>query len=507
MAKKTMVIGLDGASWTILNTMIAHGHMPTLQAEIENGRAQVLTSTEPPITPSAWTSFQTGLSPEDHHVLGFKELQMKDGRFQSNILFSTNLSVKRIWDILSEHKKRVCILNLPLTYPPFPINGILVSGFPVPSSKTEFTFPEEFKSELFEKIPDFEVMQSGIGASEMGMKIEDMVSRWMKTMSQKTRLARYLLEKEPWDVFMVHIQETDVVQHYLWHCIDPSDPQHTVEDFDKVAKFYANLDKDLSVLIKKGREKGFSIIILSDHGFQRCIYNIKINNWLFKKGYLVLNKDIKRLLISCIKKVFDLPLLYKYRSSIKYSRKSENATNQFLNSVINYEKSTVFVETNATNIAFAHFINNSEEVVKKVLGEIELILDPEGQRIVNEISKVEGRGNAVYKIVFSNGIKAIGTIPSGKSFIEPPIVLKQQVGMHHKDGIIIMDKSLDDFEMPANIFSVPNTIMDLQDIAFDPMPKKECSDLFSAANFTPQPEKAESEKSEIEDQLKSLGYL
>jgi predicted AlkP superfamily phosphohydrolase/phosphomutase len=505
MGKKVLVIGLDGASWNILKPLMAHGYMPTLKTEMENGRYGVLVSTEPPITPTAWTSFQTGLPPEIHHVFGFRGFQMKEGRLQSNILVSTNLSAKRIWNILSEHNKRVCILNLPLTYPPFSINGIVVSGFPVPSSDTEFTYPKDFKRELMQVVPDFEVMQSGIGAKQKGMEIEDIVSRWTKLMSQKGKLARYLLNKEPWDVFMIHIQETDLMQHYLWHCIDPTDPQHSEEDFHKVAKFYAAVDKEVSELIKEGRQKGLSVIILSDHGFQRCRYNIKINNWLFNKGYLVLQKDIKRLAISMIKKIFDLPILYKYRSSIKHSRKTENATNQYLSSGINYERSSAFVETNATNVAYIHFFKNSQSLIDKVKGEMKAIAGPDGNAMVKEISRAEGRGDSVYKIVFADGVIATGTVPTRKPYIEIPVPLKQHVGMHHRDGIIVMDNSIDRSDVPRNIFSVPNVIMELQEIPFDSIGNGSRTGRHSNENDASG--RTDREKSEIEDQLKSLGYL
>ncbi|OGH03902.1 MAG: hypothetical protein A2W22_02875 [Candidatus Levybacteria bacterium RBG_16_35_11] len=496
MSKKILIIGLDGVSWNVLNPMLENGYMPFLQDFIKKGKSGILKSTEPPITPTAWTSFQTGLPPEVHKIMGFRNFILKKGRLQSRILTSSSVSAKRIWDILSENNRKICLLNIPLTYPPFPINGFLVSGFPVPSTRCTFTYPEDFKDELLRTIPDFEVMQIGIGAKQKGMKIENIMGWWIKLISQKTKLTLYLLNKELWDVFMIHFQETDLLQHYLWHCIDKSHPEHKPEDFPKVAQFYSTLDNKLSKIIAKARNKGFSTIIISDHGFQACNCSFKANSWLFQKGYLVVNKNIKSDLISTLKKIFDLPRLYKFRSRIKQSKTKENITNQFLESAINYEKSIVFMETNAvTNIAFAHFFSDDARVIQKVLDDLDSLIF-NGYKVINKIKKEIGKNN-VYKIVFADGVIASGTVPDDKPFFETPKPFgKLQLGVHHRDGIIIFDETLKHYKLSENIFDVPEIIMRLQDVPFTPSGESKETDGLTAK-----------ESDEIENQLKGLGYL
>ena len=508
MSAKVLIIGLDGASWDVLNPMMQRGYMPFLQKEIEQGRAGVLASTDPPITPTAWTSFQTGMLPEEHQILGFRRFYMEDGKLQSNILMSSNLGVPRIWDILSENERKLCILNLPLTYPPFNINGVLVSGFPIPSSNTEYTYPLEFKKELLDLIPDFQVMQSGIGADQQGMKVEEIVERWIRLMSQKATLALHLLRKDPWDVFMVHIQEGDLMQHRLWPCIDPRDSAHEPEDFKKVAAFYSTMDSRVASIVEEGRKQGYSVLMLSDHGFQRCHYNVKINNWLFENRYLVLKKDAKRMLISVLKKVADLPVFYKLRSRMKHRATTVNTTNQYLGSVIDYEKSVAFVETNATQVAFIHFFKRDPVLIQKILHEMQTLTNPSGELVVREIGKTPVR-EGVYKVTFADGHMATSIVPTHKPWIEVPVPFKQQVGMHHRDGVIILDGSLSHMPMPQAIHEVPALVMALQEIDFNPNGHgsakasgagESAADSFSGGAV-------EQEKSEIEKQLKDLGYL
>jgi predicted AlkP superfamily phosphohydrolase/phosphomutase len=496
-SKKVLIIGLDGVSWNVLNPMIENGYMPFLQDFIKKGKSGILKSTEPPITPTAWTSFQTGLSPEVHKIMGFRNFYMKEGKLQTRILSASSVSAKRIWDILSENNRRLCLLNIPLTYPPFPVNGILVSGFPVPSVNCNFTYPEDFKNELFRYIPDFQVMQIDIDAIQKSVKkIEDVVTFWSKSVSQKIDLVLTLLKKESWDVFMVHFQETDLLQHYLWHCISKNHPEHNPDDFPKVAQFYLRLDNKLSKVITEALKKDFSILILSDHGFQTCYCRFKASNWLFQKGYLVLNKNIKTNLSLIIKKLFDLPSMYKFKSKIKQKKPIEDITNRFLKSGINYGKSICFIETNGTNISFAHFLKSDNVLIKQVLDKLNL-LSHNGYKIVKEIININKSGNT-YKIIFADGIVASSSImPDKKPFFEIPKPFEiQHLGVHHRDGIIIFDESIKHHKLSENIFDVPEIIMRLQDVPFTPSGESKEIEGLTAKEST-----------EIENQLKGLGYL
>lgn len=509
MPRKILIVGLDGVTWSALDPMIEKGHMPFLKQEIAGGRAGVLASTEPPITPTAWTSFQTGLPPERHNVLGFRRYTLENGRFQAGINLSSSVGAQRIWDILSGQGRKIGIINLPLTYPPFPVNGVLVSGFPVPSADADFTYPPGFKDEILRMVPDFEVMQSGLGARQKGRTVEEIVDGWVRMMSQKTLVARHLLEREPWDVFMIHVQETDMMQHFLWQCIDPSDPDHRPGDFARVARFYSKLDAEVGSLIERGRERGFSVLLLSDHGFQRCLDDVKINSWLYQKGYLVLRKDAKRVLISMLSRVIELPLFYKLRAKIRFSRAVAGTTNSYLGSVVDYEKSVAFAEANATNVAFLHFLTRDRSAIEKVLDDVRGMKNETGRGLLADAARMEEPDHLVYKLIFEQNTMASGTVPSARFWIEHPVPMEQMVGMHHRDGIIVLDSTLEDMDVPKDIHNVPGLIMKLQRIPFDP--------LASGAEQNPEPiapgapcsgrDGMEAEKAEIEDQLKSLGYL
>src|SRR5207247_9037711 len=64
---------------------------------------------------------------------------------------------KAIWNILSEYGKQVLVINVPVTYPPEPVNGIMISGYMTPSSNVDFTYPSNFKEELYRVVHDYQL--------------------------------------------------------------------------------------------------------------------------------------------------------------------------------------------------------------------------------------------------------------------------------------------------------------------------------------------------------------
>src|SRR5205809_5458201 len=64
---------------------------------------------------------------------------------------------KAIWNILSEYGKQVLVVNVPATYPPEPVNGIMISGYMTPGTAVDFTYPTSFKEELFRVAPNYQI--------------------------------------------------------------------------------------------------------------------------------------------------------------------------------------------------------------------------------------------------------------------------------------------------------------------------------------------------------------
>ena len=81
-----LLLGLDGATDTVLDPMIASGMMPNLGALLNRGTRGTLRSIMPPLTPPAWTSLMTGKHPGQHGVFDFFQKESSRQRSTSRLI-------------------------------------------------------------------------------------------------------------------------------------------------------------------------------------------------------------------------------------------------------------------------------------------------------------------------------------------------------------------------------------------------------------------------------------
>ncbi|MHC4647129.1 MAG: alkaline phosphatase family protein, partial [Planctomycetota bacterium] len=136
---KVLIIGLDGATWDVLDESLLEHHMPNLGKLKGQGYSGILHSTEPPITPAAWTTCITGCNPETHGIAGFRRYSPEDDSI--GIGNATDSLVPNMWQELSAQGFKVASINVPWTYPCQEVNGIMVAGYGCPGPQSSFTYP------------------------------------------------------------------------------------------------------------------------------------------------------------------------------------------------------------------------------------------------------------------------------------------------------------------------------------------------------------------------------
>ena len=87
---KVLIIGLDGATWRVLEPWARAGRLPHLAALMARGTWGTLRSTVPALTLPAWSSLTTGRNPGAHGVFAFRRLA--PDRYDSPGLASTTVS-------------------------------------------------------------------------------------------------------------------------------------------------------------------------------------------------------------------------------------------------------------------------------------------------------------------------------------------------------------------------------------------------------------------------------
>ncbi|HUM70042.1 MAG TPA: alkaline phosphatase family protein, partial [Chloroflexota bacterium] len=136
-----LVIGLDGATYDLLTPWLAAGHLPTMAGLVARGSSGPLRSTLPPVTAPAWASFMTGKNPAGHGVFDFFRPHSPD-MDKPEMVNMADLRARPLWDYLSAAGRRVGVLNVPLTYPPPPVNGFVVPGLLSPD-EGQTTYPPD----------------------------------------------------------------------------------------------------------------------------------------------------------------------------------------------------------------------------------------------------------------------------------------------------------------------------------------------------------------------------
>ena len=286
---KLLVIGLDGATWSILKPLVDEGRLPTLKRLVEGGVWGKLESTIPPVTGPSWLSFATGMNPGKTGVFDF--LVHKEGSLTLQPISSSTFRGKAFWDTLSSQGHNVGILNFPMLYPPYEINGFIVSGVGA-SESGDITFPKDLKGEIDKVAGGYEIAVSYHNKkyNDADLFLKDI----NRVLDKRIRVLFHLLKKKDWDVFIAVFSCTDWLQHLMWKHLDPSNPSFNSAKSERYrlqfVEVWRKIDKILSNLVALYDDA--NMMMVSDHGFgsQRgCFY---VNSWLERHGFLVRRKRV-----------------------------------------------------------------------------------------------------------------------------------------------------------------------------------------------------------------------
>jgi predicted AlkP superfamily phosphohydrolase/phosphomutase len=252
--RRLLIIGIDGADWQYTSERIQKGELPVLGELAANGAFGPLASTAPPMSSPAWPAMTTGMSPES---LGIYDLTVPDG-YGKRAVSARDVGVPRLWDYVGAEGGRSVIMNVPVTWPPRPIEGVLVAGFLTPRGEP-FCYPQEVGREL---------------AKRFRYSPEHAPSRRdkLRSVTRRTKAFLHLLRKAPWTVAMLVFSETDWAQHEHW------------EDRVLIDRLFDRVDAAAGRLISEtGAE---NVAIVSDHGFTAADRVLNANRVLADLGFL-----------------------------------------------------------------------------------------------------------------------------------------------------------------------------------------------------------------------------
>lgn len=288
MGRKLAIIALDGASPDLVELWVREGHLPHLAKFYDGGAFGHLLSVIPPVTGAAWGSFLTGMAPNRHGVFGW--LSRREGTYQLELIQSFSLRRPTLFEWLSSHGIVVGAVGVPLTYPVRPIQGFVISDLLTPPGEN-YTYPPSLKRELER------VLGGPYPVAPPPWPGRPRARRWLKalkaSLSSRAKAAQYLATHHRWDLLMVHVMETDSVQHQMWHLLDGvKRPRYQLKlDGNPILEIYQLADELIGKL-QEGFDRDTIFLVISDHGFGPLYYNLHLNTWLLKKGFLKLRNNL-----------------------------------------------------------------------------------------------------------------------------------------------------------------------------------------------------------------------
>ncbi len=292
-AGRVVVVGLDGATFDLIRPWADQGHLPTLARLLRNGASAPLVSVLHPFTAQAWTSMVTGANQGKHRIFDFWERDFDAYGFRlTNASFR---ALPALWTLLSQAGRRVIVLNVPMTYPPEQVNGVLVSGWDTPGMGAAFTYPLALKAELptlaggqpYVIVPDdwkYSTAQRG----------DLVLAELLREIDVRFTVATNLMAREPWDLTFFVVSAPDGAAHFLWKYHDPQHPLYDAEvnarlfDSDPLLQVYQRADQRLGEFLAT-LPPDVHVLVVSDHGEGPLEdTEVHLNLWLAAQGLLTL---------------------------------------------------------------------------------------------------------------------------------------------------------------------------------------------------------------------------
>ena len=298
---KVLVIGVDAATFDLIDPWAAEGILPNFRRLMENGTRGTLWTVPNMNSAPAWTSFATGKNPGKHGIYFFT--RPKPGTYEMEVINGSYRDGLTFWQIASQYGKRVGVINVPMTYPADAVNGFLISGLDTPGKHAPgWVFPSDLMAQIPQELGEY-IIECGLPSYAKSGRLDKGLDVAHQTIEQRTRYSLYLMDNHPWDLFVTVYTSIDAVQHYFWrHMLlsGKSTPQkHRFQNAIRAA--YIQVDQAIGELVRQA-PPGTTVIIVSDHGAGSALYGFRnLRDWLVTHGYMTLKNTESTATLQMIK--------------------------------------------------------------------------------------------------------------------------------------------------------------------------------------------------------------
>jgi predicted AlkP superfamily phosphohydrolase/phosphomutase len=262
---KVVVFGVCGLPPQFVDQLVAQGKAPNfarLYREGAVGRLMNQAASVPPLVTHIWTSYATGVLPDQHRVLGFAN------PLANRLIDSTDRRAPAIWEIASAMEKRVGTVNWPASYPAEAVRGFVISDRYLESMRKPLAGALKVSWER----DDAKV----VFPKDLGPVLDKLALRPGKPVNHAAAAAKAdqatltlaftAFARQPVDLLMIFTDSFDQLGHLYWHTHEPLPGEHPARD--AVVTYAELLDGVLGDLLSRLR-RADHLVVLSDHGLER----------------------------------------------------------------------------------------------------------------------------------------------------------------------------------------------------------------------------------------------
>jgi hypothetical protein len=283
---KILLIGIDGASFDVIDPLLAQGKLPTFEKIIRAGVRSKLASQKPILSPCVWTTIATGRNRADHGIVGFVSRHSPPGEAQ--LVATTDRTVPALWSMASAMGRSVGVVGWWVSWPSETVDGFVVSdrvaqgrweSWTDGRKDTGATYPPELFAQIADLVvdpvksppmaelgalADFSADElAEIAAADHPIPFNGPSVLKFGFCEQRTyeNIAFDLLPRKQPDLAMVFLVAVDPVSHTFWHCYQPDKfPQGVDPDLARrlgrlVPSMYEHDDATVAKLLRDGRSR------------------------------------------------------------------------------------------------------------------------------------------------------------------------------------------------------------------------------------------------------------
>jgi predicted AlkP superfamily phosphohydrolase/phosphomutase len=296
---RTVLFGVDGATFTVLDDLVARGVMPTLAGVYQDGCRARLASTPLPLTPQAWTSMATSRGAGHHGIHDFFRPQFTARGTYFHLNDSRDVHCEPVWQYASRHGRQVTVLNYIQCSPPPPVRGHIVPGFTSSRHLRRSTHPAGLIDRL-----GVDVKRLGLELHTEQQALQTMPAEqwpeWIRHHIDRERawfdVLDRLMHEEPSDLTAIVFDGVDKIQHLAYRLLDPRLRPERMKSWELEAlslcdAYFRHLDGFLRSTLERLGRWG-RLVLASDHGFTGSRFVFYVNKWLHDQGLLTWRGEV-----------------------------------------------------------------------------------------------------------------------------------------------------------------------------------------------------------------------